>query len=220
MSRASPTSGRRRNSSEHSRRSAQTVGCSIRTAPGRSDRRHSGECEARAATGSQQIRVAPGRRDLLLSASRQLDGASTVPAPRGTRACCGRSHSSSGVAVGRRLLRRHCDRPRSGVRARAGSASRRDCAPTLHKQMADLARLGLSPPIGDRREPGADPCARIWAKAQAGRHPIAPRNGRVLSRKALVGAVTRLPSEPVLDADASYPLISSVRRTRAWPRKQ
>jgi hypothetical protein len=34
----------------------------------------------------------------------------------------------------------------------------------------------------------------------------------MLSRKALVSGVTRLPSEPVLDADASYPLFPSVRR--------
>jgi hypothetical protein len=62
------------------------------------------------------------------------------------------------------------------------------------------------------------PDDRDWAIAQASRHPTAPRAGRVLSRKALVRDVTRLPSEPAPDADASYPLkASAARRSRSEP---
>jgi hypothetical protein len=58
----------------------------------------------------------------------------------------------------------------------------------------------------------------FWAIAQASRHPTAPRAGRVLSGKALVRDVTRLPSEPAPDADASHPLkASAARRSRSEP---
>ena len=66
--------------------------------------------------------------------------------------------------------------------------------------------------------PGRHDC--FWAKAQAGRHPTAPRIGRMLSRKAPVRGVTWLPSEPVLDADGSYPLISQVRTSSAGRAKR
>jgi hypothetical protein len=53
--------------------------------------------------------------------------------------------------------------------------------------------------------------ACIWAIPQASGHPTPPTSGRVLSRKALARRVTGLAAEPVPDADASYPLIPSVR---------
>ena len=56
--------------------------------------------------------------------------------------------------------------------------------------------------------------AWIWAIPQASSHPMAQSARRVLSRKAFTRGVMRLPSQPVRDAGASYPLIAIARARR------